>query len=408
MPPLLNRLTFFFASSALCLAGLITAGCRHMPIDEGVGTAEALPINSFQVKWDAPLETTHGQITKLFLRDTLVIGYTEDGTAYVIDRATGAIQHVETIRHGQEVLHPPVVLKDLIVYPTNTSLEVYDRKRGDRVRSKDVHYAIRSDAVGSKNYLYYGADFIGGDRLVAVDMTNEYLDHRWTLMFPGTTVTAAPALLGDIVYVAAEDGKVTAIAYDTREPVWPLTDGVFKTHGANVADLVADESGVYVASTDSTLTVLNRNSGKVKWQYYAGAPLRDAPVVTRDLVFLNVPDVGAVVFDKINGAYIRAPRWIAPDIARLLAEDEKYVYIVRRGDGEVMALDKTIGKAVFSIKRHDLVAFATNPKDNVIFAVTNANRVMAIVSVLKPGTVGEIACAPAVSQAAPKRVAMAK
>ena len=338
------------------------------------------------------LETTHGPITRVFARDTLVFGYTDDGASYVVDRATGTILHVETIRHGSEALHPPVVLKDYIVYPTNTSVEVYDRK-GDLVRSKDLNYSIRSDAVGSKNYVYFGADYVGGGRLMAVDVTSEYLDHRWALMFPKSAVSAGPARLGDIVYAAAKDGKVVAIAYDTREPVWTVEGGTFQTYGAVLADLAADESGVYVASTDTKLVALNRNNGKVKWQYTSNVELHNAPVLAKDLVLQNVPGVGMVALDKGAGLYNRTPRWIASDVVKVLSADEKFVYVLH-DDRSIVALDKLTGKAVFKSNRRDLTAFATNPRDGTIYAVTTANRMVALAPVLKPGVVGELALEP--------------
>ena len=54
--------------------------------------------------------------------------------------------------------------------------------------------------------------------MVAVDVTSQYLDHRWELMFPHSAVSAAPAVWGDIVYAAAENGDVAAVAFDLREP----------------------------------------------------------------------------------------------------------------------------------------------------------------------------------------------
>ncbi|HWE04759.1 MAG TPA: PQQ-binding-like beta-propeller repeat protein [Tepidisphaeraceae bacterium] len=395
-PQRTNRSHFLHVLFALSfiLAGSLLAGCSHNPfVDEGLGEAQPLPINSFQAHWAAQLETKHGLVTRLYIRDTLLFGYTEDGTSYVMDRATGTILHAETIHHGDETLHTPVVFRDYIVYPTNTTLEIYN-KRGDLVRSKELSYSIRSNAVGSKNTLYLGADFVGAGRLVAVDVTSEYIDHRWTLAFPNAGVKSTPAILGDIVYAAATNGDVAAVAADSREPVWTLPNGVFHTAGPIVADLAADETGVYVASTDSTLSCLNRNNGKVKWQYFAAAPLRDGPVATKDLILIKVPGVGVVAIDKLAGQYNRVPRWTAPDIAKVLSEDEKYLYVLLE-DETVFALNKQTGTRAFALRRKDLATYATNLKDSMIYVVTTGNRVIAINSVLKPGVVGSLVDGPA-------------
>jgi outer membrane protein assembly factor BamB len=234
---------------------------------------------------------------------------------------------------------------------------------------------------------------LNGGRLISVDVASEYLDHRWELMFPNSTVSSAPALFGDVVYCGAGSGIVTAVAYDTREPVWPIEGGIFRTYGEVVADLVVDETGLYVASTDGKLCALNRNNGKVKWQFISAHDLRDAPVVTKDLVFQRVPTMGMVAIDKLAGKYNRVPKWNASDVVKILCEDDKNVYALRE-DNMIAALDKTTGKTLFVSHRHDLVTYTTNTKDATIFAVTTLNRVLAINPVLKPGVVGEMAWEP--------------
>lgn len=382
---------------AFCLtcAALSTAGCAHNEFaDEGVSPAQLLAINSFQNAWTAQLETQHGHITRLFVREDLLFALTDDGSSYVLNRANGNILHAETIKLGDQQLHPPVVMKDLIAYCTNASIEVYDRKSGDLIRTKRLGYSIRSDAVGNKGFVYFGADYQGGGRLVSVDLQSDLLDHSWTLMFPHALIQSTPAILGDVVYAAAQNGDIAAVNSQSREPIWPLPNGVFHTHGAIDADLGADSTGIYVASSDSTLTALNPNSGKVRWQYYAGYPLTEGPFVTKDMVFQYVPSVGIAALDKGPGLYNRPPKWVAPDLSKVLSEDEKFVYALRN-DGQVLALNKQDGSAAFSVKRRDLTAFATNPRDGVIYAVTSGNRILAITSVQKPGVVGEVASAAA-------------
>ena len=216
-------------------------------------------------------------------------------------------------------------MKDFIVYPTNTTLEVYDRE-GALIRHKNLSYSIRSDAVGSKRFVYLGADFVGGGRLVKVDVTSEYLDHDWELMFPKSSVRAAPAVWGDIVFGAADNGDVTAVSYDKRASLWTTPNGFFHTYGQITADLAVDDTAVYIASTDTKLCALNRGSGRVKWQYESNIWLTDSPVTTRDkdLVFQFVSNLGYVALDKGAGSFNRLPRWTAPDVIQILAVDEKF------------------------------------------------------------------------------------
>jgi len=401
-PPLVSRRVEFSRFRVLILlAALGLAGCSSgpRPRDEGPGEAQALPIQSFQQQWSTTIGKEHGRLTQVYAMENMVFAYTEDGTSYVLDRTGGRILYANTIRHGAQRLHPPVVLKNYVVYPTTTSLEIYD-KSGALLMSKDLKYSIRSDAVGTRNYVYMGADFSTGGRIVCVDVTDRYLDHRWYLMFPGVSISAAPVLVGDVLYVAGENSQVAAVTYDTRDAIWPFPGGAFKTYGSNYANLAGDESGIYVASSDTTLYALDRARGHVKWQYLAQAELREAPVVTKTTVYEFVPGTGLLAIDKIQlpgkgqgSQYNRTPSWIAADADRFLAEDDKYTY-VRRTDNAIVALDRATGKAAFASRRHDFSAFFPNTHNGTIYIGTVGNRVLSITPVLKPGVVGEIAFEP--------------
>lgn len=392
-------------ASALCLAlgALGMTGCSGPTeySDAGPGVPQSLPVNSLQQQWSTKLTNEHGPVNHLYASDKLVFAYADDGTSFVMDRASGRILHVETVHNGAQALHPPVVFKDFIVYPTTTTLEIYDHN-GLLVNSKDLGYAIRSDAVGTRDYVYLGADFSTGGRIVCIDVTDRYLDHKWYLMFPGVSISAAPVIVGDIVYVAGENDQVAAVTYDTRVPIWTLPGGAFHTYGPNYANLAGDESGIYVASSDTYLYALVRASGRVKWQYAAQTELRTAPVVSKDLVYQFVPGTGLVAIDKLEKPgksglpqFNRSPRWVAPDCDKFLAEDDKYSYL-RRTDNTIVAMDKTNGHVAFASKRHDFRTFWSNNRDATIYAGTVANRIMAITPVLKPGVVGELVFEPVV------------
>jgi outer membrane protein assembly factor BamB len=310
-------------AGALLGAYPLLSGCVK---DRGEPTVptQALPIQSFERDWAVATQQKNGTVDRLFLRDPYLFAYTDKGTVYIINRTDGSIVSIADVPHGRDQLRSPVVLRDRIVFPTTVNFEVYDRT-GNYIGPKTLSYSIRSNAVGSGSAVYVGADFRNGGRVVKADITRKFPDHVWELMFGRTSVSAAPALLGDTVYAAAEDGEVTAVDNETRNPLWPINDGIFRMHGAVVADLVVDDSGLYIASEDETLVCLNRQTGKLKWQYTAGTPLDTSPIVTKDLVFQYVAGTGLVVIDKRQGDFNRKPLWVASDVNQFLAEDEHYV-----------------------------------------------------------------------------------
>ena len=388
--PRLSRLKLMVLSTAMA-AFLGFAGCAKNPPPPDT-SPQPLPLNSFTRLWAIETHQKYGKLNQVFMRGDYIFAYSRTGNVCMVGRNDGHLIAVSDIRHGREQLRPPVVLRDRVVYPTNSSFEMYELT-GGFIGSKDVSYSVRSNAVGSGSYVYVGADFQNGGRVVKVDITRKFPDHVWELMFAGVSVSSGPALVGDALYAAGENGKVTAVDVDSREPLWSLEGGFFSSYGSIVADLVADEANLYIACEDGTLTVLNRSNGRVRWKYIAGVPLHATPAVTRDMVFQYVPGTGLVAFGKTEGAFVRTPRWVASDVSEFLAEDEKYVY-GRRTDNAILAMEKTSGRAAFTSRRRDFVAFAHDTTGGMIYTVTTAGRIMAIKPVLTPGGVGEVAFAP--------------
>ena len=396
----------------LVAAAALAGGCGSNNIGE-TPNPQPLPNKSFAREWSAELRGGGDDpVTAVHVTDQFVFAYRQGGTSTVIDRASGRLLHIDEPKDGAQRMHPPVILKDRIVYPTTTYLEVFDLSgryvphatkpsdEMDKPFSQALKFPIRSDVVGMGKLVFFGADFEGGGRVVAVDLMRPYVPDIWTLLTPGASVSAAPALSKDTVFVAAENGTVAAVTIDSRAPLWTLPNGVFGTYGGVTGNLALDASGLYVASNDTKLYCLLPTSGKVKWQYFAGAALRDGPVLTKDLVYQMVPNAGLAAIDKSEAissqspTYNRQPRWIAIDATQFLSEDDRYAY-VRTGDNHIVAVDKKTGQRAFTSQRNDLAACGVNTKgDGIIYAATTNGRVMAVKPVLQPGLVGELVMVP--------------
>lgn len=400
-------------------AAALVVGCTPKPA--AVAPTVALDAKTFARQWATDLQGGgNTPVTAVYPVENYVFVYRQDGTSTVIDRTNGRLLHIDTPRGGSVRMHRPVLLKDRIVYPTTTYLEVYDvsgryiphplrtTDESDKPFSQNLTYAIRSDAVGTGKFVFFGADFRSSGRAVEVDMTRPYVPDVWTLMTPGSSVSAAPALGKDSVFIASEDGKVTAVTIDTRTPVWSSTNtGMFETFGGVVANLAVDASGLYVASTDTKLYCLHEKTGRVNWQFYAGQPLRTEPALTKDLVYQAIPGRGLAALEKSAPAAVapssssnRTPRWIAADAERFLSSDDTYAYVAT-SDNHIVALDKKTGEPRFSSRRNDFTRFGVNLNgDGMIYVADGNARVMSVRPILRAGSVGELVMVPVASPAA--------
>ena len=327
----------------------------------------------------------------------MIVAYTKNQQAFVINRDSGRIRFTTDITDSPIRPHPPVLVKDKIIFPTISTLEIY-RRDGRLERSYKTRYSLRTGAVGIPNgtRVMFGIDFPGAGRMVCMDLgpTNyEQVRQAWELMSDkGAAINAAPAVQQGIVYAGFEDGWVYAVNVENRQGIWSTSQGPqYRTFGPIYADLRADDFGVYVASTDTKFYCLNRDSGDTKWEYHARAALREPPEVTASTVYLPVPGKGIVAIDKQTGPQNGQPRWAYADGKNFVSEDERFAYLQRK-DNRVVAIDRGTGQPAFTTQRTDLITFAVNTKgDGLIYAGTKDGQVICIAPVLRPGTMGEIA-----------------
>jgi outer membrane protein assembly factor BamB len=371
---------------AAAVLSTLCGGCADKTQPKSGPTIGAIPPNSFVEQWQAPLKLNNDSITELHLRDNNLYAYTRNDVVYSLSRGGGDTQYVAPVKASGGVLRPPVEIKDRIVFPTATTMEIY-RSNGRLERRFNLDYSTRSPAAGLENMVFIGLDYPRGGRLAAIDVDRPYANVRWELLTRGG-VSAKPAIFENIVYIGGEDGRVYAVSPD-RRPIWPLEGGVFVTSGRIVADVQVDETGVYVGSTDSKLYCLDRQTGKINWVYFGGKPITNNLHVAASTVYVNVPDRGLVALDKGKGLYNRNPRWVSKDARMFLSEDKKHTYLATR-DGKIQAVDRASGKILFHSKGPGFDLFVSNPKDDTIFAARKGGDVFAIKPVLGPGVVGEI------------------
>ena len=411
-----SRKPVVFAALAAFLALGLTGGCARKEQPKPAEGPSALPLQTFARQWATDLKLRNDPVRTLHVREQSVYVYTRRGRVAALARDTGAIRYTFPVKNGRDKLFAPVVMNDpvtismqvptldtkqttrvlsmtasAVVFPTTSTMEVYDRDTGKFIDSVDLPFALTSNAVGSAGMAYVGGAVRASARASAVDITQPYVPVKWQLMVPGVGITAGPALWQDAVFIGAEDGSVTAVTTAGREPIWPLPGGVFKTGSAIVGDLSVDDECVYASSTDTKLYALNRNNGRIRWTYHSGATLRAGAAVTSDMVYQFAPGRGLVAIDKKAGKFNRDPLWVAEDATQFLAQDDRNAY-VRRRDNAIVARDKRTGEVKFTSRRRDLDVFGTNTlsEDGIVFAATKEGRVIAVRPILRPGVIGEM------------------
>jgi hypothetical protein len=295
----------------------------------------------------------------------------------------------------------PTLVTGGMVFPTTHTLEVYTRE-GSYQRSVDVKYNITNPIIGHANNVYLGMDFQKGC-LAQVDVTQLIQPVQWTFLTFGAV--DGPAAFSDgVIYCASEDGKVRA-AMEDRTPYWPtLEDDAYDTQSRIVCGVATDGASCYTATTAGKVVSLDKSNGKLKWEYYAGEPLEFTPQVSDSGVYQYVPSKGLVALDKVKKMVIdgqetaedtpfHQPRWTLKYGAKVLAEDDQYLYISLGSPDHfrgMVAVEKQTGHVAFRSKRADLLFVTAQPKAGLFYGVTKKGLVVAFKPTMQPGSYGEI------------------
>jgi outer membrane protein assembly factor BamB len=397
----------FVLAGVVALSSTLIGGCgdRTAPPRQDAFVLISKP--SFVKAWDVQLPLHSGDSIKgIYFLDSTVHVLTNLNFDHAIKGDSGDLLYQNQVGTPDSTLFGgPTLVTDGIVFPTTHTLEVYTRD-GNFKRSVNVIYNITNQAVGNRNFVYVGMDFKQGC-LAQADMTQDIVPVQWTFLTFGT-VDGPVALSDNVVYCASEDGSVRACLED-RTPFWPLlADSTFSTGSKIVSGISVDSRSCYFSTTAGKLYCIDKNTGRLRWQYFAGVDLNDAPQVTDTSVYQYVPGTGLVAIDKTTKMTIdnqdsgvetpfHSPRWTLQGAEKILAEDSQFVYVVLGKPDEVRgiaAVDKTTGEVAFATHRRDLIALAADPKGTLFYGVTRRGVVVAMKPVVNPGSYGEIALAP--------------
>jgi PQQ-like domain len=359
--------------AGILLMAALAAGCatKRMLSTSVVTSSDGSAVYGAFVEQAQARLNPDAPLTNLVAAGDAVYAYTAENQVYALSQGL-EIRFLRQVVGKYEALRPAVQVGEEVIFPSSVGLVVL-AKNGEPIRTLSLDHPLTSNVqVDQRGLLLAGTAAPTGGRLAVIDPRDPAEPNQQDTLLGN--IESAPAAFQGIIFAGTDAGRVFAVASENRT-AWGLEELSFNTRRPIKADLVVDEFGVFVASTDGTLYALNRADGRIRWRYMAEAPLMQTPLVTRDRVFQIVPGQGLVAIDKLDGKLYREPLWTAQGVTRLVSVDDRYVYAVRDND-TLIALGLNDGKEKFSATgRFDFVAAGP---DNTIFAATRDGAVVSL------------------------------
>ena len=188
---------------------------------------------------------------------------------------------------------------------------------------------------------------------------------RWAYT-TGNYVESSPAVVGGIVYVGSDDGKVYALDAATGHLRWTYTTG------GGVASSPAVVGGtVYVGSEDHKVYALDAATGHLRWTYTTGDRVDSSPAVVGGTVYVGSHDGKVYALDAATGHL----RWtyttgaVAVDSSPAVAGG--IVYVTTGWDGNVYALDAATGQHKWTYSAGAEIESSPAVADGTVYVSTN-------------------------------------
>ena len=158
----------------------------------------------------------------------------------------------------------------------------------------------------------------------------------------GAPIVAAPAVVGDRVYVTAEDGTVTALTRDTGEVVWQYESRLPVTVTPAVADGL-----VFVVFRPGVVSALEADTGELVWSKRLPVASLPAPTIADGRLFVAETDenqllaldaaTGEELWDYRLGDWVIAPPVIANGRVMATSNDARvHIIDVKTGQRQMV------------------------------------------------------------------------
>ena len=209
-----------------------------------------------------------------------------------------------------------------------------------------------------------------------------------------TPLTAAPIVADDMVFTLDAEGMVTAFSLSKGDKKWRqsvVPDGEDDT-GVTGGGMAYSSGKIFATSGYKQIVCLNAASGHLLWKAAIAAPVRAAPTVMDDKIFLITMDNQLMVYDTADGS----PLWNYTGVSETtnllgsasVAADSSVV-VLPLSSGELIGLRPENGAVVWednlsAVQRTGALSSITDIRglpvmdQGVVYAISYSGRMVAI------------------------------
>lgn len=181
-------------------------------------------------------------------------------------------------------------------------------------------------------------------------------------------ITSPPLSNGRTVTYCSRDGSLYSVVAADKHLVYQL-----ETNGAIVAPLASSGKIQFLASEDNTFFAINSQNGRILWDFTSGLPVRRAPFVIGNDLYLT-PDRGGMFCLNANEG---TERWWQPRFHSYIAVIGPAVYATDV-EGNLIRASREDGAISAKLPMRQFSVKVQNDRTDRIFMSTESGLVIAL------------------------------
>ena len=367
----MNDITVKISIKLFTLLVFLCIACPGLaePAPAPLVSSDLLSKAGLQTQWQITLPVKEKEtVDRLFVFDKYLCVLTDKNYFFCIDRDKGLVQFGLALSVSGLPICRPCFYENNFYFLVGNQLLIIDPAARAVIKKKNF------DTIGSgygcgmaKNsqYLYLAG---ANNRLYAILLDDDIL--RFTATADNNSPINSVLATDNIIIFGTDRGNVVAMETDQAVKVWQ-----YDLSGPLSAALVMDENFVYAAGLDTKCCKLNAFTGLPAWPapFYAGEPLKTAPVIGKTVVYLPAGGNGLYALDKQAGKEL----WNLPRGIAALCESKTNSYVLS-APGILSIMDNTEGKELMSLNFSRVSRWAVNMTDSRIYVADERGAIQEI------------------------------
>jgi outer membrane protein assembly factor BamB len=339
------------------------------------GTATAGDFISVELLSDAGIQTVwqdglplkeQERLASVNLLGDGVYALSSTNYLFAFNASTGAHRFADRIAAPGLDLLPLQRNNGTLRVMAGSSMTGFDATTGKEQRKLSVPFGVVAIPAANDTHYYLAAD---DGKVYAYDASDRVLAFR-AAADQGSLMTNLAAT-NECVVFTTNKGAVVAM-----EPDKPALKWRYDSPGAIKGRIVLDGGELYLSSMDTNVYKFDAATGRILWNYMAGAQLDSGPCVTASVVYQFAGDNGVYALDKKTGKVL----WQVKDARGLLAEQKGTAYLMGR-DQSLIVVDNATGRRIREVNMPGVDIYASNVIDGMIYVGSAATGKVAC---LKP------------------------